>query len=46
MEDRDAFLADVCYRLEQAQQVQKRHYDRLHRPVSYQVGNWVLLRIR
>ena len=46
MEDRDAFLADVRYRLEQVQQVQKRHYDRLHRPVSYQVGDWVLLCIR
>ena len=46
MEDRDAFLTDVRYRLEQAQQVQKRHYDRFHRPVSSQVGDWVLLRIR
>jgi hypothetical protein len=26
--------------------VQKRHYDRLHRPVTYQVGEWVLLRLR
>ena len=45
MEARAAFLADVRYRLEQAQAVQKRHYDRLHRPVSYQVGDWALLRL-
>ena len=46
MEDRDEFIADVRYRLEQAQAVQKRHYDKLHRPVSYKVGDWVLLRLR
>ncbi|WVZ71004.1 hypothetical protein U9M48_019631 [Paspalum notatum var. saurae] len=46
MEDRDAFLADVRYRLEQARAVQKCHYDRLHRPVSYQVGDWAFLRLR
>jgi hypothetical protein len=46
MADRDEFLADVRYRLEQAQAVQKRHYDKLHRPVSYAVGDWVLLRLR
>ena len=46
MEERAAFLADVHYRLEQAQQVQKRHYDRHHRPVTYQVGDWALLRFR
>jgi hypothetical protein len=26
--------------------VQKRHYDRAHRSVTYQVGDWVLLRLR
>lgn len=46
MEAREAFLADVRYRLEQAQAVQKKHYDRLHRPVSYQVDDWALLRLR
>jgi len=46
MEARAAFLADVRYHLEQAQAVQKRHYDRLHRPVSYKVGDWALLRLR
>jgi hypothetical protein len=35
MEEREAFLADVRYRLEQAQIVQKHHYDRHHRQVSY-----------
>jgi len=46
MEAREAFLADVRYRLEQAQEVQKHYYDRQHRPVSYQVGDWALLRLR
>ncbi|KAG8083441.1 hypothetical protein GUJ93_ZPchr0015g6879 [Zizania palustris] len=46
MEAREAFLADVRYRLEQAQAVQKKHYDQHHRPVSYQVDDWVLLRLR
>lgn len=39
MADRDKFLQNVRYRLEQAQAVQKRHYDKLHRPVSYAVGD-------
>jgi hypothetical protein len=46
MEAREAFLADVRYRLEQAQASQKLHYDRQHRQVSYQVGDWALLRLR
>jgi len=46
MEAREAFLADVRNRLEQAQAVQRRYYDRQHRPVSYQVGEWDLLRLR
>jgi hypothetical protein len=46
MEEREAFLADVRYRLEQAQAVQKRHYDKQHRPVTYAVGDWALLRLR
>ena len=46
MEERAEFIADVKHRLEQAQAVQKRHYDRGHRPVSYLVGDWVLLRLR
>lgn len=45
MEDCDAFLADVRHRLEQAQAVQKRHYDKHHRHVSYAIGDWVLLRL-
>jgi hypothetical protein len=45
MEDRE-FLADVRHRLEQAQVVQKKHYDRVHRDITYQVGDWVLLRLR
>jgi hypothetical protein len=45
MEAREAFLADVRYRLEQAQASQKLHYDRQHRRVSYQVGDWALLQL-
>jgi hypothetical protein len=26
--------------------VQKKHYDRVHRDITYQVGDWVLLRLR
>ena len=46
MADQDEFLADVLYRLEQAQAVQKAYYDRAHRAVSYAVGDWVWLRLR
>jgi len=46
MEERAAFLDDIRYRLEQAQAVQKRVYDQHHRPVSFQVGDWALLRLR
>jgi hypothetical protein len=46
MAEREEFLRDVRYRLEQAQTVQKRHYDKLHRAVSYKLGDWVLLRLR
>jgi hypothetical protein len=37
------FLDDIRYQLEQAQVVQKRHYNAGHHPVAYQVGNWALL---
>jgi hypothetical protein len=46
MEEHAAFLDDISYRLEQAQAVQKRVYDQHHRPVSFQVGDWALLRLR
>lgn len=39
MAQRDEFLADVRYRLEQAQAVYKRHYDKTHRDVSFQVND-------
>ena len=39
-------MADVWHRLEQAQVMQKRYYDKTHRAVSYAVGDWVLLRLR
>lgn len=43
MEEHDEFLVDVHCRLEQAQKVQKKHYEKLHRHVVYQVGDWALL---
>lgn len=43
MEERDDFLADVRYRLEQA--VQKAFYNWHYRAVSYEVGDWVWLRL-
>jgi hypothetical protein len=46
MEEWDEFLADVRFRLEQAQAVQKLHYDKNHRQVSCVVGDWVLLCLR
>jgi len=46
MAERAEFLQDVRYRLEQAQTTQKRHYDKFHRAVSFQLGDWVLLRLR
>jgi hypothetical protein len=46
MEERAEFLADIRYRLEQAQAYQKRHYGRVHRDVTFQVGDWALLRLR
>jgi hypothetical protein len=46
MEERHEFLADIHARLEQAQTVQKHHYDKAHRDVLYKVDDWVLLRLR
>jgi hypothetical protein len=46
MEEREEFLANVRHRLEQTQAVQKKHYDKAHRDIIYQVGEWVLLRLR
>jgi hypothetical protein len=46
MAERDEFLADIRFRLEQAQATQKKHYDKGHRHIQYQVGEWALLRLR
>ena len=46
MAEREEFLEAARYRLQQAQAVQKHHYDKHHRHVSYAVGDWVLLRLR
>jgi hypothetical protein len=44
--EREVLLEDVRHRLQQAQEVQKRFYDAKHRAVAYNVGDWVLLRLR
>jgi hypothetical protein len=46
MTEREEFLSDVRARLEQAQAVAKRAYDRGHRAVSFSLGDWVWLRVR
>ena len=45
LQDRDAFLADVRDRLLQAQSYAKRYYDAHHRPLAFDVGSWVWLRL-
>ena len=45
LRDRDDFLAEVRYRLLQAQAYAKESYDARHRPLELAVGDWVLLRI-
>jgi hypothetical protein len=45
MWDRDVFLAEIRDRLEQAQQYHKAAYDRKHRPVQFNPGQWVWLRL-
>jgi len=46
MAERDELLEDARARLEQAQVVYKRFYDKHHRDVRYAVGDWVWLRLR
>jgi len=41
MAKRDAFIEEVRLRLEQAQAVTKATYDHSHRPLSFDVGDWV-----
>jgi hypothetical protein len=43
--DRDEFLQEIHKRLEQAQQRYKGAYDKDHRDVQFQVGQWVWLRL-
>ena len=45
MLERDEFLAEVRDRLEQAQQYSKQQYDKKHRELSFEVGQWVWLRL-
>lgn len=40
MADRDELLGDVCYRLELANVIYKRHYGKPHHEVRYAVGDW------
>lgn len=43
MAEHDEFIEDVRLRLEQAQSVTKATYDRSHRPLQLNVGEWVWL---
>jgi hypothetical protein len=45
LQDRDEFLLEIHERLEQAQQQYKFFYDRKHHEVSFDVGQWVWLRL-
>jgi hypothetical protein len=45
LQDRDKFLVDVRDRLLQAQQCDKKYYDAKHREVSFNVDQWVWLRL-
>lgn len=45
MLERDEFLLEVRDRLEQAQQFAKAQYDKKHRELEFQVGDWGLLRL-
>jgi hypothetical protein len=45
LKERDEFLAETRERLEQAQNHYKLYYDRKHREVEFQVGQWVWLRL-
>lgn len=45
LQERDPFIADVRERLLQAQEHAKRHYDAHHRPLAFNVDDWVWLRL-
>jgi hypothetical protein len=45
LQDRDEFLVEARERLEQAQQHYKDFYDRKHRELEFQAGDWVWLRL-
>jgi transposase InsO family protein len=45
LQERDEFLADVKARLLQAQEYAKHFYDAHHRPLEFNIGDWVWLRI-
>jgi hypothetical protein len=46
MAERDEFIEDVRLRLEQAQQYAKLQYDKSHRELVLQVGDWVWVKLR
>ena len=45
LQERDSFIADVKERLLQAQEHAKRHYDVHHRPLQFNINDWVWLRL-
>lgn len=45
LRDRDEFLADIRDRLLLAEDVMKAHYDKQHRFLEFQVGEWAWLKL-
>lgn len=45
MRDGDEFVTEIRDRLGQAQDIMKVNYDRSHRDLHFQVGDWVWLRL-
>jgi hypothetical protein len=46
LQERDEFLADIKERLIQTQVTMKQYQDKSHREVTFQVGDWVWLRLQ
>jgi hypothetical protein len=45
LKERDEFLTEIKDRLRQAQELMKASHDSKHRPLEFQVGQWVWLRL-
>jgi hypothetical protein len=45
LKERDEFLSEIKDRLRQAQDLMKTAHDTKHRPLEFQVGQWVWLQL-